>query len=287
LRSSALAGATGQIGLLAFVLWAWAPGAAFSQTPSPLQDWQYSRGVALMKLFRPDLPDWQVEVGAAAEYRPLYDGARIYRGLGGPVIDIQYRDIAFASVGDGLGYNFLRGENYRAGISVGYDLGRRAADDLTHLKGIGNISAAPVVKLFGSYTISKEFPLVLRANVRQFVGGADGLTGDLGAYLPLPGSSEKFFMFAGPSITFADHLHMQTVFGVNGNQSRSSIYPAYMAHGGANAVGFGFSATRVITKNWVVNADLAANRLLGSASESPITQNTVQGVLALSFAYKW
>jgi outer membrane scaffolding protein for murein synthesis (MipA/OmpV family) len=240
-----------------------------------------------MKLFKPDVPDWQVELGAAAEPKPLYDGARIYRVLGGPVIDIRYRDLAFASVGEGLGVNFVRGENYRVGVALTYDLGRRASDDLTHLKGLGNISAAPVVKVFGSYVVSKDFPLVLRADIRQFVGGADGVTGDLEAYMPLPGSSEKFFMFAGPSFTFADHLHMQTVFGVSGNQSRASIYPVYMAHGGANAAGFGFSATRLITKHWAFNADLAVNRLLGSASESPITQERVQGVLALSIAYKW
>jgi outer membrane scaffolding protein for murein synthesis (MipA/OmpV family) len=183
--------------------------------------------------------------------------------------------------------NLLRGEHFRAGVSIDYDLGRRASDDLTHLKGLGNISAAPVMKVFGSYVISKEFPLVLRADVRQFVGGADGLTADLGAYLPLPGSSENLIMFAGPSITFADRLHLQTVFGVNGNQSRASGYPVYMAHDGINAVGFGFSATRFINKHWLVNADMAVNRLIGSASESPITQSTVQGVLALSVAYKW
>jgi outer membrane scaffolding protein for murein synthesis (MipA/OmpV family) len=263
------------------------PRAGLAQTPSPLQEWQYSSGVALYKMFQPDMPDWRIETGLAAEPRPLYEGAKDYRVVGGPVIDVRYRDFLFASVGEGLGVNVLRGENYRAGVAIGYDLGRQARDDLAHLKGLGNVSAAPVVKLFGSYVISKSFPLVLRADLRQFVGGADGVAGDVEAYLPLPGSSEKLVMFAGPSFAFADRLHMQTLFGVSPNQSIASGYPDYLAHGGANSAGFGFSAIRFINKRWLINADLAVNRLLGSANDSPITQTKAGGVFALSCAYQW
>jgi outer membrane scaffolding protein for murein synthesis (MipA/OmpV family) len=273
--------------LAALLLCVCAPRAGFSQTPSPLQEWQYSAGTSLYKLFQPDRPEWTVFTGLAAEPRPLYEGSATYRVLAGPVIDIRYQDIAFASVGEGLGVNLIRGENYRAGVAIGYDLGRLAREDLTHLKGMGDISAAPVAKLFGSYVISKSFPLVLRADLRQFVGGADGLAADFGAYMPLPGSSEKLALFAGPSVTFADRLHMQTLFGVDPNQARASGYADYQAHGGANSVGFGFSATRFIGSRWLVDVELAANRLLGSAAESPITQTTLQGVVVLSCAYKW
>jgi outer membrane scaffolding protein for murein synthesis (MipA/OmpV family) len=80
---------------------------------------------------------------------------------------------------------------------------------------------------------------------------------------------------------------MQTSFGVTASQGLASGYPVYTAHGGANAAGFGFSATRFLDERWLLNADLAVNRLLGSAGDSPITQSTVQGVLTLSVAYKW
>jgi len=274
------------------------PRAAFSQTPSPLQEWQYSAGVVLLRMFEPNQPDWRVQVGLAAEPRPAYEGARNYRTLGGPVFDVRYRDIYFASTGEGIGVNFIGGENYSAGIAVGYDLGRRESDDLTHLKGLGNIEVAPVFKLFGSYVVSKQFPMVLRADVRRFVGGAGGWVGDLEAYLPLPGSSQKLVMFAGPSVTFADRAHMQTTFGVNESQALASGYPVFAAHGGMNAAGFGFSATRIISTRWLVNVNLAVNRLLGSASESPFTHEAQKltgakalvltgGALSLSAVYKW
>jgi outer membrane scaffolding protein for murein synthesis (MipA/OmpV family) len=181
--------------------------------------------------------------------------------------------------------NLLSGDNYRAGVSIGYDLGRRVSDYYSHLHGLGDIAPAPVIKLFESCAISKKFPLVLRADVRQFVGGADGVVGDLGAYMPLPGSSKSLAMFAGPSITFADHLYLQKKFGVTAAQALASGYPEDDVHGGTNAVGLGFSATRFITTRWLINVDAAVNRLRGSASESPLTQRTGQRVLALSIAY--
>jgi outer membrane scaffolding protein for murein synthesis (MipA/OmpV family) len=138
-----------------------------------------------------------------------------------------------------------------------------------------------------SYAISKSFPLVLRADVRQLVGGADGMVADIGAYMPLPGSSQRLVMFAGPSYTYADHLYMHKEFGVTTAQSIASGYPVYDAHAGSDAVGFGFSATGFITEHWLINLDTAINHLLGSAAYSPITQKTTQHVVALSLAYSW
>jgi outer membrane scaffolding protein for murein synthesis (MipA/OmpV family) len=263
------------------------PGRAWSQTPSPLQEWQYSGGVALEKLFEPNVPEWRTVLGGGAEYKPLYDGASLTRTQGGPVINIRYKDFAFASVGEGLGLNLLHGDHYRGGLALCYDLGRLVSNDVGHLEGLGDIKRAPAIEAFFSYAVSKSFPLVVRADVRQILGGADGMQADLDAFLPLPGSSQKLIMFAGPSFTYADHRYMQKVFGVTTTQSEASGYPVYDAHAGADAAGFGFSGTLFLTQHWFINADTAVNRLLGSASESPITQRRVQHVLALSLAYSW
>jgi len=276
-----------RLAYLAFTLWACVPSTALSQTPSPLQEWQYSSGIVLERLFEPDLPEWRVVLGAAAEAKPLYDGAAASRVQGGPLINIRYRDIAYVSVGEGIGVNVLRGENYRAGIQVGYDLGRRVSDDIVHLHGLGDIGRAPAVEAFASYAISKGFPLVLRGDVRQIIGGADGMVADVGVYMPLPGSSKKLIMFAGPSVTYADHRYLQKEFGVTPAQALASGYPVYNPHAGTSTMGFGFSATRFLTDHWLINLDGAVNHLLGSARQSPITQRTVQGAVALSFGYTW
>ena len=282
-----LATALHLLGSLVLLVWACLPTSARAQTPSPLQEWQYSSGIMLEKLFEPTVPDWRVVLGAAAAYKPLYDGAMLYRTQGGPVINVRYRDLAFASVSEGLGFNLLVGDKYRAGVAHAYDLGRRVSDDYTHLRGLGDISRAPAIKAFASYVISKQFPLVMRTDVRQMIGGADGLQGDVGIYMPLPGSSKKLVMFAGPSITFADRLYEQKVFGVSSAQALASRYSNYQAHAGMNVAGMGFSATRFITEHWLINVDGAYDRLLGSAADSPITQRKSQRVFALSVDYTW
>jgi outer membrane scaffolding protein for murein synthesis (MipA/OmpV family) len=263
------------------------PRLAPCQTPSPLQEWQYPGGTILDKVFDPNLPQWRVVLGGAVGSMPRYDGATTYRTSIGPVIDIRYKDLAFFSVGEGLGVNIIHGDRSRVGIAVAYDLGRPYSDDWHHLHGLADIGPAPVVKIFGSYVVSKQFPLVLRVDVRRIVGGAGGLLGDLEAFMPLPGSSRTFVMFAGPSITFSNRQYMRKVFGVSASQSLPSGYPVYEAHGGSTAIGLGFSATRFITPRWMVNADAAWNRLRGSAGESPVTQTGVQGVLEFSTEYRW
>ena len=269
------------------MLWAFGPRTAFGQTPSPLQEWQYSGGIILARLFQPDLPVWRVVFGAAGEVQPVYDGARAYRLQGGPVLNVQYRDVAFISTGEGIGYNFLRGDHYRLGAAISYDLGRRVRDDYTNLHGMGDISAAPAAKLFGSYVLSRKFPLILRADVRQLLGGANGTVGDVGVYMPLPGSSKKFVMFAGPSITFATHRFLQSEYGVTPAQSLASGHPVFSPRTGTEAVGVGFSATRFFGEHWLLNLDTAINRLKGSPDISPVVERHTGHVAVLSIAYLW
>jgi outer membrane scaffolding protein for murein synthesis (MipA/OmpV family) len=223
----------------------------------------------------------------AAEVQPAYDGSRAYRLQGGPVVNIQYRDIAFVSTGEGIGYNFLRGDHYRVGAAISYDLGRRVKDDITNLHGMGDLSPAPAAKLFASLVLSRKFPLILRTDVRQLVGGANGTVGDVGVYMPLPGSSKKFVMFAGPSITLATHRYLQSEFGVTPAQSLASGHPAFDPHAGTAAVGMGFSATQFLTDHWLLNLDSALSRLKGSADVSPIPERRTQRVLVLSASYLW
>ena len=264
------------------------PHHAWAQTPSPLQEWQYSGGIILARLFQPDLPTFRTILGVAADTAPLYDGARDYRTRGGPVINFRYKDVAFISTGEGLGYNFLRGDHYQVGVAMAYDLGRKDESDLTNLHGMGDIGAAPVAKIYGSWVLSKKFPLILHVDGRQFIGGAQGAVGDAGVYMPLPGSSETFVMFAGPSITMATHHYLQTMYGVSPAQSLASGHPEYeIPHAGTANVGVGFSATKFVTAHWLLNIDAAVSQIRGTPAQSPIVESRTQKALALSIDYQW
>jgi outer membrane scaffolding protein for murein synthesis (MipA/OmpV family) len=274
--------------VLVFVLLVSSLRCAWAQTPSPLQEWQYSPGIILARLFEPDLPRWRSVVGVAAELQPIYDGAAAYKGSGGPTIDIRFRDIAFLSTGEGLGFNFLRGDHYQAGVGVTYDLGRQEKDDLTNLRGMGDIPAAPVAKMYGSVVLSKKFPLILRVSVRQFIGGAEGAVGDAAVYTPLPGSSKTFVMFAGPSITLGTRHYLQTLYGVTPEQSLASGHPVYeISHAGTSNAGVGFSATKFFGEHLLLNLETAISQIRGSPAHSPLVEERTQRAIALSFAYHW
>jgi len=258
-----------------------------AQTPSPLQEWQYSGGIILARLFQPDLPPFRTILGLGSEAQPAYSGSRAYRIEGGPVIDEYYRDVAFISTGDGIGYNFLRGDHYQVGLSMTYDLGRKMTQDYTNLHGMGDISPAPVAKLSGSWVISKKLPLILRVDGRQFMGGAQGAVGDIAIYTPLPGSSKSFVMFAGPSVTLATRHYMQVLYGVTPEQSVESGHPVYeIAHNGTSAAGVGFSATKFIGQHLLLNLDSAFSEIRGRPSHSPIVERADQRVVALSLDYQ-
>jgi outer membrane scaffolding protein for murein synthesis (MipA/OmpV family) len=260
--------------------------AARAQTPSPLQEWQYSGGIILARLFEPSLPQWRTVLGVASAVQPVYDGARAYRLSGGPDVFIYYRDVAFISTGEGVGYNFLRGDHYQFGLGMTYDLGRKEKDDLTNLHGMGDISPAPVAKLYGSVVLSKKLPLILRVDARQFIGGAEGAVGDAEVYTPLPGSSRRFVMFAGPSITLADHHYLQSLYGVTAPQSLASGHREFLiTHDGTASAGVGFNATKFLGKHWLINVDAAISQLRGDPAHSPIIERRTQRAIALSFDY--
>jgi len=272
--------------LLAAIMICGARGAS-AQTPSPTQEWQYPGGIELEKLFAPQVPRWQAVLGLAGTTQPAYSGASQYRAIGGVVINVRYRDRVYFSTGEGLGVDMLQGKKYRVSLSVGLDLGRSMSADYPRLHGLGDIPRAPFFKLSGSYVISKRAPVILRADIRKIAGGFGGLVGDVEVYSPLPGSSRKFTMFAGPSVTFADRKHLQTSYGISTYQAVQSDYPVYGTRGGLEAAGFGFSATRFFTSHLLVNMGLSASELLGSAGASPLVERRIQGSFVVSVAYSW
>ncbi len=204
------------------------------------------------------------------------------------MLNVYYRDIWYFSTGEGLGYNFLRGDHYQVGLGLSYDLGRKMDDDGRNLNGMGDISAAPVAKLYGSVVLSKKFPMILRVSARQYIGGAQGAVGNASVYLPLPGSSKTFVMFAGPSITMGTRHYLQTLYGVSQQQSITSGHPEYLiTRAGTSDAGVGLSATKFVGKHLLVNLDAAISQIRGSPARSPIVETRTQRVLALSFEYHW
>jgi len=276
---------------------AFAAGMAGAQTPSPLPEWTYSSGMLLRNHFGGDqLPKWDFNVGLAGEFQPKYDGSQDYRIQGGPNFDIRYRNIAFLATGEGLGWNIIHSSNARAGLAITYDLGRSDVSSSVEYnhgvayreRPVGSVNPGPEVKAFGEYLFFPidKLPLTVRADVRRAIGGYNGWVADFAAYMPVVGS-EKFFVFIGPAITFADKNYMQNYFGVTSEQSTESSYPIYTPEGGVKEISFGTSATWFFTKHWYTNVTASAAHLVDDAANSPTTEEKIQGAVSLDLGYSW
>lgn len=260
---------------------------ASAQTPSPLAEWQYSSGIQLQRLFEPKIPTWQVEVGLGSQFAPAAPGLGRYRIQAGPGIDIRYKDRFFLSTGEGLGVNLFSFRHISIGSAISYDLGRSPHVDGEALSGLGTIHPAPELKIFATTVPSRSVPLTIRIDVRKQLGASFGYIGDVGAYMPMPGSSKTFAWFLGPTVTLADARYMNTYFGVSHTQANSSKYHYYHAHGGFRSAGIGLTAIYFVTRHIIINVNAAYDHLLGSAAESPITQTKNEGALSLSAMYQF
>jgi outer membrane scaffolding protein for murein synthesis (MipA/OmpV family) len=273
--------------LLVLVCLAASP-AALAQTPSPLQEWQYSSGLILARMFEPQMPEFRAVTGLGGAVQPVYDGSRAYRLKGGPAINLQYEDIAFFNTGDGLGLNLVHRRGLQLGVSMTYDLGRKERDDYSNLRGMGDKRLAAVPKLFGTWVVSEDFPLVIRGDVRHLLRAGGGNIADLGAYFPMPGSSSRFALFLGPSITLANRRYLRDTYGVTQQQSAVSGHPAYsIQQSGIEAMGVGVSATWMLSRHYLVNLEGALNYLGHLPADSPLTERDSGHVVAVSFDYAW
>jgi outer membrane scaffolding protein for murein synthesis (MipA/OmpV family) len=262
--------------------------AANAQTPSPLLEWQYSGGIILERVFEPTPPDFHAVVGLGAEVQPAYEGSRAYKVRGGPALDIRYRDLAFVSTGDGIGYNVIRRRGLELGLSIAYDSGRKERLDYGNLRGMGDKPISAVPKVFVAWVVSDRFPVVVRADVRQLLRSGGGTVGDFGFYLPTPGSSERIAFFVGPAVTVASRHYLNDLYGVTASQSMASGHPIYDIHdAGVNAYGVGLMATWRLTRHYLLNFDGAVNRLGHETLNSPIVERASSHVIAVSIDYHW
>ncbi|MBN2038484.1 MAG: MipA/OmpV family protein [Spirochaetes bacterium] len=253
----------------------------YAQAPSPLAHWQYSAGEVMAKLGGP-LPDWRIMLGITGSAAPSYEGSDKYKIMPGGFPDIRFRDIAFISAGEGIGVNLLRGLTWRAGISAGYNPGRKNNND-DGIKGLDKISPSPEIAAFAQVFI---MPIAITADIRRAIGGHNGWIGDLGFYLPLSGSTE-LVLFAGPSITIADSAYMDAYFGIDQKQSVKSKLPEYKADACVKNVNFGITALYYFTEHIFIISEAAYERLLLDAAESPVSAKDDQFTADLSIAYSF
>ena len=257
---------------------AFIPGAAVAQDAQP-----------------PASPEgWNVSLGAAAVFGPIYQGADDYGLSVFPDIRIAYGDRLFGSVPEGLGYRIINTPSWKAGPIARIRFGRDdstggspflLAGDTNDLEGLGDIPAAAELGAFIDHRIGA---FSVRAEARRGFGAHQGLVGDVSA-----GYARRFgktLLTAGPRATFATADYVERYFGVDAGQSAASGLSAFDPDGGLVTYGAGFTVVRPLNRH--VTGAFIANyeRIAGDAALSPIVRDRgdtdqVSSILSLSYRF--
>ena len=227
---------------------------------------------------------WQADVGAGAIYAPAFQGSNDYQFMAVPNIAVKYKDQFFASVQDGIGYNAIRADGWRAGPLVKYNFGRqedgenpfRVAGNKTNaLRGLGDVDGTLELGGFVEYSW-REWSAKVEA--RQGVGGHESFVSDLSAnyttdiHKAFYTEGPPFILSVGPRVTLVGDDFNQTYYGVDAGQSVRSGLVQYKADGGLLSYGVGAAAILPITDKVSTTLIAGYDRLSGDAADSPLVQ---------------
>ena len=227
--------------------------------------------------------DWQVQLGVGALYAPAFLGSKHYQLRAGPNIEVRYQDRYFVSLIDGIGFDMIKSDHFRAGPIVKYEQKRResgktmllvAGGRSDALRGLGDVSATAEA---GGYAQYQTGGFSAKTEVRKGLGGHDGLIAQIGARYTtqLPGmrvGGRPISLSLGPRTTIVDKRYNRAYFGVDSGQSARSGLPLFKAKGGL--LSYGAGATLIVPVSARLNAAVLGgyDRLAGDAARSPLVR---------------
>jgi outer membrane scaffolding protein for murein synthesis (MipA/OmpV family) len=242
--------------------------------------------------------DWKFTLGAGVMYIPAFIGSKDYQAMVFPDIKVEYKDRFFASPFEGVGYNVINRDGWRAGPIMKFDFGRSEDDDspfriggkkTNALRGLGDMDATPELGGFVEYNYE---PFSYTLELRQGVGGHEGLVGEIGLhYMGFTEQLGKPVMYAfGPRVIFADSTYNNAYFGINSTQSTNSGLAGYSADSGL--VSYGISAFVVMSVSESVSLGVFGgyDRLGSEAADSPLIkergdENQFMGGVRISYEF--
>jgi outer membrane scaffolding protein for murein synthesis (MipA/OmpV family) len=213
-----------------------------------------------------------------------YMGSDERRTMVFPALDYQWANGWFAGTTNGVGYNFSQRPDFKYGLRVTADFGRRERRS-DALKGMGNIDPSPEIGGFFNYYPTRE--IFLTSTWRYGAGDdSDGVVIDLGT-----GYSAEFAptwrLGIGVTLTLVNDRYMQSFFGVSPEQSVRSGYAPFSPEGGLRDVRASVAITHLFNPRTAITLAIGVSNLQGDAQDSPLTRESTStnGVLAATYAF--
>lgn len=243
----------------------------------------------------PPVKAWALTVGAAPLIGPAFVGSDDIALSIFPDLRLNYKDVFFLSIPDGVGYNVINTKQWKVGPLVKVRFGRDESDGgnpflitgkSDDLQGLGNVGAAGEAGAFVQYNWKKWRT---RAELRQGFGAHDGWVADWNASYfgarKFPGMGAAFYSF-GPKMTLGSGDFTDPYFGIDAQQSANSGLPEFSAGSGLYSYGFSGALIKPANQQLAVTAFVSYDRLAGDVDNSPlITVRGTPNVLAVGLAF--
>jgi len=219
---------------------------------------------------------WTLTLGVAPVVSPAWVGSKdtvvsIY-----PDVRLNYRDVIFASVPDGIGWNALNSDGWKAGPLAKIRFGRNedgsspfvVSGGSDALRGLGDVSASAELGGFVEKRWGAGGRWRARGEVRRGFGGHSGVIAD--GSLSYQVRVGPAVISAGPRATAASGDFFRTYFGIDAGQSVRSGLAPYRPDGGLLSYGVGGSVVCPLDRRSVVTLFMGLDRLGNEAARSPL-----------------
>ena len=213
---------------------------------------------------------------------PTYAGPDKRRETALPVLHYQWAYGWFAGVSNGIGINFSSNAQFRYGLRVTADFGRKESR-ADALRDIGDIDAKAEGGAFFNLALSEEWQAT--SSLRYGAGtGGSGLVANVGLTFDTA-LTPQWRLGASVGLSAVNADYMQTVFGINASQAARTGYAAYTPGSGLRDARASVSLTYGIDPRSAFTAVTEVNRLLGDAADSPLARRRDGALAALVYTY--
>jgi len=169
---------------------------------------------------------------------------------------------------DGLEYEFIETDNFRAGAVGNFRFERQTSSLVRGFKHIRNIDISLEGGGFAEYWPAQW--LRTRAEVRDSFVGANGYIADLSADVVAHPFNDRFTATAGPRISFADQQFMESYYGVSPSQAATAGLTSYHPSAGLRSFGAGTSLRYKWSDAWTTLGFVEYTHLANIAGQSPL-----------------
>ena len=237
---------------------------------------------------------WSVTLGVAPVFSPAWQGSRDMTLSLFPDLRVNYRDEIFASIPDGVGWNVINRDGWKAGplakIRFGREEERGGSPFLITggsdaLLGLGDVDAAAELGGFAERLLGSWRG---RVEIRRGFGGHEGLIAE--GSVAYQARTGRTIINVGPRATVTSKAYIDTYFGVDAGQAQRSGLRPYSPSGGLLSYGVSASAIRPMTRRSAITLFSGLDRLGAEAGDSPLVRERgrrMQFSLGLGYGFRF